>query len=122
MKQTKHKPGVVGKRTFSNYNDFQNALWQAFDDFYHADVGGYGAMRMPTPGKPLISPIVDQLAFKEWQQLVITRWKAEAHRDVHTRGCTVEEFPDNLWYYLYERFLVATNEHHVYFGKSSSSS
>ena len=53
MKQTKHQPGVIVKRQFNNYSEFQDALWNAFDDFYYADVGGYGATRMPTPGKGL---------------------------------------------------------------------
>ena len=50
MKQTKHQPGIKTQRQFNNYNAFQEALWEAFDDFYYADVGDYGNMRMPTPG------------------------------------------------------------------------
>tara|TARA_R110002020_G_scaffold84375_3_gene209058 strand:+ start:18194 stop:18628 length:435 start_codon:yes stop_codon:yes gene_type:complete len=113
MKQTKHQPGVIVKRQFNNYSEFQDALWNAFDDFYYADVGGYGATRMPTPGK-VVEPVNSyNLDFNDWKLRVIQRWKAEAGRDNQTRGVSSEdEFSDNLWYYLYERFLDATNTHH----------
>ena len=113
MKQTKHQPGVIVKRQFNNYSEFQDALWNAFDDFYYADVGGYGATRMPTPGK-VVEPVTSyNLDFNDWKLRVIQRWKAEAGRDNQTRGVSSEdEFSDNLWYYLYERFLDATNTHH----------
>ena len=112
MKQTKHQPGIKTHRQFTNYNDFQDALWEAFDDFYYADVGGYGRMRMPTPGKSFEPTHSYNLEFKDWQKLVIDRWKAEANRDHGTRGCTIEEFPENLWYYLYERFMDATDKYY----------
>ena len=113
MKQTKHQPGVIVKRQFNNYSEFQDALWNAFDDFYYADVGGYGVTRMPTPGK-VVEPVNSyNLDFNDWKLRVIQRWKAEAGRDNQTRGVSSEdEFTDNLWYYLYERFLDATNTHH----------
>jgi hypothetical protein len=112
MKQTKHQPGIVTKCQFSNYNAFQEALWEAFDDFYYADVGGYGAMRMPTPGKR-VEPVNSwNLDFNDWKLRVQERWNVEAGRDTLTRGATREEFSENLWYYLYERFLDATNVHY----------
>lgn len=112
MKQTRHKPGDINRREFSNYTSFSEALWVALDDFYYADVGGYGAMRMPTPGKTLEPTHSYNLEFKAWQKLVIDRWEAESNRDRATRGCTIEEFPENLWYYLYERFMDATDKHY----------
>ena len=53
------------------------------------------------------------LDFNDWKLRVIERWKAEAGRDAQTRGVSAEdEFSDNLWYYLYERFLHATDTHY----------
>ena len=52
------------------------------------------------------------LDFNNWKLLVQERWKAESGRDAQTRGVTLEEFPENLWYYLYERMLDATNKHY----------
>ena len=112
MKQTKHHPGIKTHRQFNNYNDFQEALWKAFDDFYYADVGGYGGMRMPTPGKYVEPTRSWNLDFNNWKLRVQERWKAEATRDAQTRGVTLEEFPENLWYYLYERMLDATDTHY----------
>ena len=112
MKQTRHRPGDKNRREFSNYTSFSEALWVALDDFYYADVGGYSAMRMPTPGKSLEPTHSYNLEFKEWQKLVIDRWKAESNRDHGTRGCTIEAFPENLWYYLYERFMDATDKYY----------
>ena len=34
MKSVPHKPGVEVKRSFTGYTEYQEALWQAFDDFY----------------------------------------------------------------------------------------
>ena len=114
MKQTKHQPGLVVNRQFNNYNAFQDALWEAFDDFYYADVGGYGNTRMPAPGKAIEPVNSYNLDFNDWKKRVIERWKAEAGRDAQTRGVSSEEeFPANLWYYLYERFLDATNTHYT---------
>ena len=86
-------------------------MWEALDDFYYADVGGYGNMRIPTPGKRLEPSLPHQLEFSGWKERVINRWKAEASRDKLTKGLEADEIPDNLWYYLYERFLAA-EEHY----------
>ena len=122
MKQTKHQPGIQTHRQFTNYNAFQEALWEAFDDFYYADVGGYGSMRMPTPGKYVEPTKSWNLDFNNWKLRVQERWKAEATRDAQTRGVTLEEFPENLWYYLYERMLDATATHYDPIGKSTVTS
>ena len=113
MKQTRYKPGEVGRREFQNYNEYQDALWKVFDDFYYADVGGYSAMRMPTPGKQVVPSEAYQLNFEDWKNLVVSRWTSEAKRDKNTRGCEITEFSDNFWYYLYERFLNVVDEHYV---------
>ena len=107
MKHSSHKPGAEIKRSFSGYTPYQECLWQAFDDFYFADVGGYGHTRMPTPGK-IIEPILShQLDFSGWKERVIEQWAKESKRDKGTKSLEGNEIPDNLWYYLYERFLDA---------------
>ena len=64
-------------------------------------------MRMPTPGKIIEPTLPHQLDFSGWKERVVARWRAEAGRDKLTRGLEADEIPDNLWYYLYERFLAA---------------
>ena len=113
MKHSSHKPGAEIKRSFSGYTTYQECLWQAFDDFYFADVGGYGHTRMPTPGKIIEPTLSHQLDFSGWKELVIDRWAKEATRDKATKNLDVNEISDNLWYYLYERFLDAEQ----YFGE-----
>lgn len=107
MKHSSHRPGSAIKRSFSGYTTYQEYLWQAFDDFYFADVGGYGHTRMPTPGKAIGPTFSHQLEFSGWKELVIERWGKEASRDKATKGLDVTEISDHLWYYLYERFLDA---------------
>ena len=72
MKQTKHQPGLVVNRQFNNYNAFQDALWEAFDDFYYADVGGYGNTRMPTPGKAIEPVNSYNLDFNDWKNTQVS--------------------------------------------------
>jgi len=107
MKHSSHKPGAEIKRSFSGYTPYQECLWQAFDDFYFADVGGYGHTRMPTPGKIIEPTLPNQLDLSGWKERVIDRWTKEARRDKDTKSLNVDEISDNLWYYLYERFLDA---------------
>ena len=107
MKRSSHKPGAAIKRLFTGYTPYQECLWQAFDDFYFADVGGYGHTRMPTPGKIIEPTLSHQLDLSGWKERVIDRWDKEATRDKATKGLDVNEISDNLWYYLYERFLDA---------------
>ena len=69
---------------------------------------------MPTPGRAIEPVNSYNLDFNDWKKRVIERWKVEAGRDAQTRGVSSEdEFPANLWYYLYERFLEATNTHYT---------
>ena len=112
MKLSSHKPGAIIKRSFSGYTPYQECLWKALDDFYFADVGGYGHTRMPTPGKVIEPTLPHQLDLSGWKERVIERWDKESGRDRGTKGLDANEIPDNLWYYLYERFLDAEQ----YFG------
>ena len=107
MKHSSHKPGASIKRLFTGYTPYQECLWQAFDDFYFADVGGYGHTRMPTPGKIIEPTLSHQLDLSGWKERVIERWEKEATRDRATKSLDVNEISENLWYYLYERFLDA---------------
>jgi len=117
FKATPHKPGEFIQRRFSGYSDYQEHLWEALDDFYFADVGGYGNTRQPTPGKVIEPKYSHQLDFSGWKELVIQRWGFESGRDKNTKGITDDEIPEHLWYYLYERFLDAEQ---YYIPKSSS--
>ena len=120
-----HMPGEFVNKKFGSYTEYQEHLWEALDDFFFADVGGYGHTRMPTPGKTLEPKYTHQLDFSGWKERVIDRWEVEARRDKATRGITEDEIPENLWYYLYERFLDAEQYyappragdfHHVSYG------
>jgi len=107
MKSVPHKPGVEVKRSFTGYTEYQEALWQAFDDFYFSGVGGYDNTRMPTPGKIIEPTLPHQIELSGWKELVIERWEKESTRDKSTKSLDANEISDNLWYYLYERFLDA---------------
>jgi len=105
FKPSPHMPGKRINRTFHNYTEYQDSLWQALDDFYFADLQGYGHTRMPSPDKVIEPSFPHQLDFSGWKERVIERWAAEARRDPATKGIEEDEIPENLWYYLYERFL-----------------
>ena len=62
---------------------------------------------MATPGRLLEPSLPHQLEFSGWKERVLDRWKVESGRDARTKGISGDEIPDNLWYYLYERFLNA---------------
>jgi len=62
---------------------------------------------MPSPGKILEPKFPHQLDFSGWKERVLERWNFESKRDKQTKGVSSNEIPDNLWYYLYERFLDA---------------
>lgn len=99
---TLYRPGQTVNRFYSNYNARQEALWEAFDDFCYAWLGGYGETRQPAPWQTF-----DSNAFKAWQQKALNQWAIEAKRDDLTRGPDREDIPEHLWLYLYERMLAA---------------
>ena len=94
--------GFTLRREFPKYNDYQQALWVAFEDTYYARVYGFGDTRLPTPGAD-----VDELKFQAWKDKVVAAWANEAQRDSRTRGLREDDLPENLWRYLYERMLAA---------------
>lgn len=101
-----HRPGVTTKRTFSNYNEYQQALWEAFEDTYYARAFGFAATRMPRPGFA-----TDEEKFRAWKGKAVAAWANEAKRDSRTRGLTEDDVPENLWRYLYERMVAAQQTH-----------
>ncbi|NIR13696.1 MAG: hypothetical protein GWN86_07000 [Desulfobacterales bacterium] len=101
--QSKHAPWEIGERKFTGYNDYQEALWNAFNDAYHAAVGGYEKCRQPSP-----FTVFDEARLEVWKDKVVNAWAYEAgSRDKKTKGMKWEDYPENLWYYLYERMVAA---------------
>lgn len=95
-------PGHWVGRKYSHYSPYQEALWQALDDTYHAEAGGYDHTRQPAPGMK-----VDQKRYEEWEQRVYYRWKEEAPRQPTMRTLLEGEWQPNLMQYMYDRMLRA---------------
>lgn len=93
---------ILEKRSFSGYDDWQEALWQALDDVYWAKYSGFDHCRQPD------YHYIDDTKFNEWREKVVMGWKSESGRDNQTRGLTIEDLPDNLWLYWYQRSLAAS--------------
>ena len=71
---------------------------------YFAWVEGRTEQYRPTPGKDF-----DMEKFYTWQDKAVRAWATESFsrgRKI-TRGITVDDFPENLWLWLYERLLLA---------------
>ena len=97
-----HRAGVTTERAFTDYNEYQQALWEAFEDAYYARAYGFGLTRMPTPGLK-----IDEERFQTWKSKAVAAWAFEAMREGRTRGLTAEDLGEDLWRYLYERMLAA---------------
>ena len=98
-------PGIIVRRPYSpsSYNDHQWALWQAFNDVYYAQVYGFGETRQASP-----CVLLDRGRFEAWRQKVLAGWRQEAGRDRRTSSPgNVEDIPDPLWLYWYQRVLAA---------------
>lgn len=98
----------------SGYSPWQEALWQAMNDVYYAAVYGYGHTRQASPGRAF-----DMQAFESWKAKVVAAWAQESVRDAGTRGADMEEIPDSLWLYWYERVLDAEPLKHLIFSSRS---
>lgn len=101
---TPHPPGVVTARKFAGYTKYLNELLEEFEDFYYSHVGGYGHTRLATPGRN-IEPNIDDMVFDEWKSHVVQRWDAESRRGKGTCGYTEDDISNDLWFFLYEKFL-----------------
>ena len=106
MMTSPHIPGTVSSLAFhrNTYNPYQWALWVALEDSYYADVGGYAACRMPTPGRKL-----DMERFRNWQATMVRQFAYESSqaRGEGTKGLEIADWPENLWLYCYERMVDA---------------
>lgn len=103
-----HYPGTTAHRQWQRdaYSSYQEALWKAFADSYYSLAYGYSGTRMPRPGGTR-----DLSGFAAWREKMVTAWKNEADmRDARTRGLDLEEIPESLQLYLYERMLEAKPE------------
>jgi hypothetical protein len=97
-------PGLPTQRRYFNYTPYQQALWVAFDDTYHAAAFGYSHTRYSDPtGGP-----IQQERYERWQERAIREWGVESQRDLRTRGPgTKDTLPEHLWKYLYSRMVAA---------------
>ena len=97
-------PGEMVTRQWdkTQYSTYQAALWEAFDEIYHANAFGFGHCRMATPGRAF-----NNAAFETWREKCVAQWAREAVRTVGTRGLKVEDMTDALWLALYERMEAA---------------
>ena len=97
-----HFPGTEAKRHFEGYSPYQQILWEAYDDSYHARVFGFGHTRKPFPGA-----VYNDARFKAWRNKMLNQSYVEAQRDAGTRGLVREDFTDSELLYLYERMVAA---------------
>jgi hypothetical protein len=96
-------PGVIMHRRYTNYTPYQEALWQAFDDTYHAAGYGFQHTRQPSPFED-----IDPGRFERWQERAVLEWGKESRRDLSTRGPERDSLPRHLWLYMYSRMVAAT--------------
>jgi hypothetical protein len=102
MMQHPAGPGRTLKRQFVGYSPYQEALWQALADTYYASIYGFSQTRMPTPGLAF-----DRDKFEAWQKKCVTAWDNEHHRMPGSGSPGLDDLPEHLWLYLYERMLAA---------------
>ena len=97
------KPGDWTAKKYSHYSPYQDALWQALDDAYHANAGSYDHTRQPAPGVS-----IDQKRYAEWEDRVYQRWKEEAPRQITMRALVSGDWQPNLMQHMYQRMLEAS--------------
>jgi len=96
-------PGRVEYKP-NQYNPYQEALWQAINECYYAWVEGRTQFYFPSPGG-----VFDLEDFVEWRTKAVKAWDEESKSRGKkvTRGLTIDDLPDNMWLWLYERMLSA---------------
>lgn len=109
MMRPEYTPYQVGQataqaKTWGEYLPYEDALWQAFSDFYYADHFGFGHCRQPAPGA-----VVDYAGFEQWKGRLAEEWAREArNRDNGIlQGRDLAELPPGLLESLYERAVDA---------------
>mgnify|MGYP001586832666 CR=1 FL=1 len=95
-------PGDLVPKRYAHYSPYQDALWQALDDAYHADAGSYEHTRQPSPGAS-----IDPKRYEEWEARVFFRWGEEAPRQPTMRALLPGDWQPNLMQYMYDRMLAA---------------
>ena len=97
------RPGTKRVRHFANYNQQQDEYWRALNSAYYAFTEGRLETRLPRPGRA-----IDMSAFRAWQKRVEERWAVVSNRDRdNRRGIRIEDWPETLWIWLYERLSDA---------------
>jgi len=89
-----------GDWTSDKYSPHQEAVYQAVSKAVYAAAYGFGNTLRPTPGAK-----IDMEDFQRWQQKALKSWETENRsRGTKTsRGILEEDFPDSLWFWLYQR-------------------
>ena len=95
---------VVREYAPEKYSPYQEAMWQAINSAYYAWLEGRGDFYRPTPGLG-----INPEKFKTWKQKAIDAWAVESKSRGKgvTRGLILEDLPENLWLWLYERLVKA---------------
>lgn len=101
-------PPLINPKRFNGvkYNDWQNALWQALNDVYHARTFGYIQNRRPS-----VFFKYNEEEFRKWKEKVTYRWAYESgsRGEGMARGLEDSDFTELEWLYFYERMLAANN-------------
>ena len=99
-----YPPGSYTTREYWNYDACQEVRWQAYNKAYFAVAQGRGHTLWPTPGKA-----VDMKAFRTWQKKFVKSSHAEAFTRGHglAVGINKEDYPTNVWLWLFERMNAA---------------
>ncbi|MAH47014.1 hypothetical protein CMI37_14400 [Candidatus Pacearchaeota archaeon] len=99
-----YPPGKNMVREFKSetYDAKREASWQAINAAYYAWVHGRADCLWPTPGA-----VIDAQAFRVWKDKFLATQKQEtmSRGKGLTRPILEDDWPDNLWRWLYERLM-----------------
>ena len=104
-----YNPGqYLGRVEYSadKYNFHQEVGWQAYNTAYYAVAEGRGHTLQVTPGT-----VIDPDLFETWQKKFIeSSWSESKSRGRQlAEGINKEDYPENVWRWLYVRMLSAEN-------------
>jgi hypothetical protein len=103
---TPYNPGQYQGREYAleKYDSVQEMRWQAYNRAYFAVAESQAHTLHHTPGKT-----IDMYAFRAWQSKFIASSMSEsvARGKGLTQGISKDDYPSNVWFWLYERMLVA---------------
>jgi len=92
-------------RAFTNYNSYQEECWQVFDHAFHAYTYNYPGLCHPSP-----SFIYNEADYLAWREKFHEAWQKESDgrgKSFGQVGLQEGQYPENLYLYLYEAFVVA---------------